>query len=133
MRGHIKKVYFKDGDIVQVGQPLFDLDPAPFQAEMKQAEAQARAYERAEDSRGKRRGAVHGIVADGRVLRQQQSDKTQADADSTTRSIAAKKAEVATLSTRLELREDHCRPGRQDRQGRLTEATSSTPAEAIRC
>ena len=45
VRGHITKVYFQDGDIVPEGQPLFDIDEAPFEAEVKQAEAQARAYE----------------------------------------------------------------------------------------
>ncbi len=45
VRGHIKKVYFNDGDIVKKGQPLFDIDPAPFEAEIKQAEAQAKAFE----------------------------------------------------------------------------------------
>ena len=41
VRGHITKVHFNDGDIVKEGQPLFDLDPAPFEVELKQAEAQA--------------------------------------------------------------------------------------------
>ena len=45
VRGHIKKVYFNDGDIVKEGQPLFELDPAPFEVELKQAEAEARALE----------------------------------------------------------------------------------------
>ncbi|MGO8750491.1 MAG: efflux RND transporter periplasmic adaptor subunit [Thermoguttaceae bacterium] len=94
VRGHIKKVYFKDGDIVQVGQPLFDLDPAPFEAEVKQAEAQARAYE------AQKIAAVRDVARYTALLQtggasKQQLDKTQADADSYDAQIAAKKAEVA--------------------------------------
>ena len=45
VRGHIRQVHFKDGDIVQKGQLLFELDPRPFQVEINQALAQAKALE----------------------------------------------------------------------------------------
>ncbi len=45
VRGHISKVHFNDGDMVKQGQPLFDLDTAPFVAEVKEIEAQAKAFE----------------------------------------------------------------------------------------
>jgi RND family efflux transporter MFP subunit len=45
VRGHIMKVNFQDGDLVKEGQPLFDLDSAPFEADVRQAEAQAKALE----------------------------------------------------------------------------------------
>jgi multidrug efflux system membrane fusion protein len=34
VRGHIKKVYFYDGDLVKQGQLLFELDPRPFQTQI---------------------------------------------------------------------------------------------------
>ena len=37
VRGHIKKIHFKDGDLVQQGQLLFELDPRPFQAAVDEA------------------------------------------------------------------------------------------------
>ena len=45
VRGHILKIHFKDGDTVQAGQPLFDLDPRPFQVQVDQAIAQSHAFE----------------------------------------------------------------------------------------
>jgi len=37
--GQIVKVFFTDGQDVSKGQPLFQLDPRPFEAQLKQAEA----------------------------------------------------------------------------------------------
>ncbi|MGE3317452.1 MAG: efflux RND transporter periplasmic adaptor subunit [Planctomycetaceae bacterium] len=41
VRGHIQKVHFTDGQIVEEGQLLFELDPRPFQAEIDRATEQA--------------------------------------------------------------------------------------------
>lgn len=40
VRGHIDKVHFTDGQIVDVGQLLFELDPRPFQADIDVAQGQ---------------------------------------------------------------------------------------------
>jgi RND family efflux transporter MFP subunit len=40
VRGHIDKVHFTDGQIVEQGQLLFELDPRPFQADIEVAEGQ---------------------------------------------------------------------------------------------
>jgi RND family efflux transporter MFP subunit len=45
VRGHIKKVYFKDGDIVKKGDPLFEIDPRPFEATLAAAKAQVKSEE----------------------------------------------------------------------------------------
>ena len=37
VRGHIKKIHFQDGDLVQQGQLLFELDPRPFQVAIDEA------------------------------------------------------------------------------------------------
>ncbi len=42
VRGHIDKIHFSDGDIVQKGQLLFELDPRPFQVAIDQSLAQER-------------------------------------------------------------------------------------------
>jgi RND family efflux transporter MFP subunit len=40
VRGHIKKILFTEGDEIKAGTPLFLLDTAPFDADLKQAEGQ---------------------------------------------------------------------------------------------
>jgi RND family efflux transporter MFP subunit len=40
VRGHIVKINFEDGQIVQQGQLLFEIDPRPYQAELDAAKAQ---------------------------------------------------------------------------------------------
>jgi RND family efflux transporter MFP subunit len=47
VRGHIKKVDFKDGDIVKKGDLLFEIDPRPFQASLNAAKAQVKAADAA--------------------------------------------------------------------------------------
>ena len=93
VRGHIKKVYFNDGDIVKKGQPLFDIDPAPFEAEVKQAEAQAKSFESQKVAAQKDVARYAALVQSGGATKQQ-LEKAQADADSYDAQIAAKMAEV---------------------------------------
>jgi RND family efflux transporter MFP subunit len=93
VRGHIKKVHFQDGDFVKVGQPLFDLDPAPFESDVKRAEAQATAYEAQKAAAEKDVARYAALIQTGGASKQQ-LDKAQADADSFDAQILAKKAEV---------------------------------------
>lgn len=39
--GQLMQIYYKEGDIVQKGQPLIDLDPRPYQVAKEQAEGQS--------------------------------------------------------------------------------------------
>jgi RND family efflux transporter MFP subunit len=93
VRGHITKVYFKDGDIVKLGQPLFDLDPAPFEVELKQTEAQTRALEAQKVASQKVVERNRKMVLSGAVS-QQDLEKSEADTESCDAQIAAKKAEA---------------------------------------
>jgi multidrug efflux system membrane fusion protein len=38
--GQIQKIYFTEGQLVEPGQPLFDIDPRPYQAQMVQYQGQ---------------------------------------------------------------------------------------------
>ena len=94
VRGHITKVHFNDGDIVKEGQPLFDLDPAPFEVEVKQAEAQMKAFEAQKVAAEKDVARYTESAASREAASQQQLEKAEADAESYDAQIAAKKAEV---------------------------------------
>src|SRR4051794_17678376 len=39
VRGELTKIHFKDGALVKEGDPLFDLDPRPYEATLAVAEA----------------------------------------------------------------------------------------------
>jgi multidrug efflux pump subunit AcrA (membrane-fusion protein) len=93
VRGHIKKVYFNDGDLVKKGQPLFDIDPAPFQAQVKQAEAEMKAFDAQKVAAEKDVARYRAMLPSGAASKQQ-LEKAEADVGSYDAQIAAKKAEV---------------------------------------
>jgi multidrug resistance efflux pump len=45
VRGHIQKVYFTDGEMIDKNKPLFDLDPRPFQTEIDKANEKLKIYQ----------------------------------------------------------------------------------------
>ena len=93
VRGHILKVHFHDGDFVKQGQPLFDLDSAPFVAELRQAEAQTKALESQEVAAIKVWERNKKLVTTAAVS-QQELEKSEADAASFGAQIMAKRAEA---------------------------------------
>jgi RND family efflux transporter MFP subunit len=44
VRGYVTKIHFTDGDIVKPGQLLIELDPDPFNAEIRKSQAQRKIY-----------------------------------------------------------------------------------------
>jgi multidrug efflux system membrane fusion protein len=102
VRGHITKVYFQDGDLVTEGKtPLFDIDEAPFQAELAQTEAQSKSLESQEVSASKLVERDR-ILIKSNAVSQQDLDKAEADAKSFVAQIMAKKAEADRI--RLDLK-----------------------------
>jgi len=93
VRGHITKVLFQDGDIVKEGQPLFELDAAPFEVDLKQAEAQARALE-AQHVAAKKDAERFALLVKSSAASQSEADKAKADAESYEAQAAAKRAEA---------------------------------------
>ncbi|MCY2966573.1 MAG: efflux RND transporter periplasmic adaptor subunit [Planctomycetota bacterium] len=47
--GHLEKVLFKDGDDVQIGQPLFEIDDRPYKAEFDRASANVAQFQSKKD------------------------------------------------------------------------------------
>ncbi len=77
--GHIQKIGFSDGENVTKGQLLFQLDPRPFQAQIDQAVAQAKALEAQQKSLDADVARYTELVKT-RAVTQQQLDKAIADA-----------------------------------------------------
>ncbi len=93
VRGHIDKVHFKDGDMVEKGQLLFELDPRPFQAAIEQALAQARVYE-AQKAAADRDVARQAELIKMNAVSKAEYEKTIANAQSYAAQIAATMQEV---------------------------------------
>jgi RND family efflux transporter MFP subunit len=102
VRGHITKVHFQDGDLVTEGKtPLFDIDEAPFKAELAQTEAMVMALEAQEVSATKDLERCR-LLLPKKAVSQQDFDKAEADAKSFAAQIMAKKAEADRI--RLDLK-----------------------------
>ncbi len=101
VRGHIQAIHFKDGDMVQKGQPLFELDPRPFQVEINQALANAKALEAQKVAAEKDVARYTELLKSGGASRQQ-LEKAQADAQAYDAQIAAKMEEVKRFELDLQ-------------------------------
>ena len=101
MRGYIQKVHFQDGDIVEAGQLLFELDPRPFQVQIDQAMARSRAFEAQKVAAEKDVARYQELIKSGAISKQE-LEKAQADAGSYDAQIAAKQEEVKQYQLDLE-------------------------------
>lgn len=79
VRGHIDKVHFQDGDFVERGQLLFELDPRPFQVQIDEAVAAANALKAQQNAAEKELARNRELARKGAVT-QQELEKSEADA-----------------------------------------------------
>jgi multidrug efflux system membrane fusion protein len=98
--GTIASVHFKEGQDVRRGQLLFTIDPRPFQAALRQAEAillkdQAQARNSYEQAR-----RYAGLVKDG-IVTQEQYDQLKTAADAFSATVAADRAAVENAKLQL--------------------------------
>ena len=98
--GYVLKVDFSDGQIVRRGQPLFQIDPRPYQAALQQAAGQeARASATLQDARvelTRARALLAAKATSQQELDTRQAAELQAEAD-----LKAARATVATARLNL--------------------------------
>lgn len=98
--GELVGVRFKEGQDVKKGAPLFTIDPRPYEAALKQAEANlerdvAQAKHAREDAR-----RYESLIQKG-VVPQQQYDKFRTDADALEATVLADRAAVENAKIQL--------------------------------
>jgi len=98
VRGHLDKINFTDGDIVQKDQVLFELDPRPFEAEVGRARDQVKIFEAQHVAAEREEKRFKELVAKGGAS-QSQVDTAEAQTLSLAAQIEGAKQEV----TRREL------------------------------
>ena len=101
VNGQIARVHFTEGRDVRKGDLLFTIDPRPFEAALKQAEA-ALAKDQAQANYTKEQVRRYGSLLKDGIVTQDQYDQLRANADSYDASIAADRAALDNARVQLE-------------------------------
>ena len=102
--GELLSVHFKEGDEVKNGDLLFTIDPRPFEAALKQAEANL-ARDRAKLEQARRQAERYAAVVKKGYVSEDQNDQIVSHAAALEASVRAD--EAAVENARLELKYCH--------------------------
>jgi membrane fusion protein, multidrug efflux system len=98
--GAITKVHFKEGDDVKVGDLLFTVDPRPFEATLKQAEANL-AKDVAVLANAREQSRRYAELVKKQYVSQEQYDQIKTNADAVEATVEADKATVENAKVQL--------------------------------
>ena len=99
--GELRKVHFKEGDFVKKGQLLFTIDPAPFEADLRKAEAML-AKDEAQALNAKLDAERYAGLGREGVVSKQQVDAAQAASNAMVATVAADKAAIEAARINLQ-------------------------------
>ena len=102
--GTIVAVHFKDGALVKKGDPLFDIDPRPYQAEVDRASAQVAVAQANEHYTSTDAGRARNLLGDNAIAKRD-FDQTQSAASAASASLKA--AQAALTSAKINLMYAH--------------------------
>src|ERR1022692_1214213 len=101
VNGKIQKIFFKEGEDVHQGQPLFQLDKRPFQADLEKAIGQMKHDQAQAENSRIQADRYSGLETQGIVSREQAEQfRTQAKADAS--AVEADKANVEAARVQLQ-------------------------------
>lgn len=100
VNGIVEKRYFTEGSAVRAGQPLFLIDPKPYEAAVAVAEAEV-ARAQAQKSQAEREAARLKPLAERRAIGQKEADDAQSNAELAAAQVKA--AEARLRSAQLDL------------------------------
>jgi len=104
INGQVMQVHFRQGQDVKQGDPLFTIDPRPFQAALEQAQANL-AKDRAQYRQAAADERRYATLLKQNVSSRQQYDQVEATAAALSASIQADEAAVQTARLNLEYTE----------------------------
>jgi multidrug efflux system membrane fusion protein len=98
--GQIQKIYFKEGEDVRQGQPLFQLDKRPFQADLDKAIGQMK-HDQAQAEHSRIQAERYsGLEKDG-IVSDEQAEQSRAQAKADASAVEADKAAVEAARVQL--------------------------------
>jgi membrane fusion protein, multidrug efflux system len=98
--GTLDSVFFREGDDVQTGQPLFRLDPRPFDAALRQAEA-ALARDQAQSQSAQRDAERYKTLAEKDYVTKSQADQAVSAAAAMDATVQSDRAAVDNAKLNL--------------------------------
>lgn len=101
VRGHINKVNFTDGQFVEKGQLLFELDPRPFQNEIDRISDDLKVYESQYVAAQKDEARLKDLLTKGGASKQQ-VEKAEADTQSLEAQISATRNKIKRAELELQ-------------------------------
>jgi len=99
--GMIEQVHFKDGAVVKAGDPLFTIDPRPYQAEVARSEAQLAAAETAADLARSELARAQKLI-DAKAVSRQEFDQLNSAARTAEANIRVAKAALRVSRLNVE-------------------------------
>jgi multidrug efflux system membrane fusion protein len=100
VNGQLERVYFKEGDDVRKGQLLFQLDKAPFQAALEQAEGNLQRDQANAVNAQAQAGRYTALEAQG-VISREQAEQMRTQAQANASAVNADKAAVDAARVQL--------------------------------
>ncbi len=99
--GVVTRIFFRNGQDVRAGQPLFEIDPRPYRAALQQAEAQvARAQAAVTNARQVEKRAR--TLFEAQAVSREELEANEATARSADADLAAARAQAATARLNLD-------------------------------
>ncbi|MBI1920050.1 MAG: efflux RND transporter periplasmic adaptor subunit [Geobacter sp.] len=100
VNGTIARVHFTEGQDVQKGALLFTIDPRPFEAALRQAEANL-ARDLAQMRNAQEQARRYGALLKDGIVTQEQYDQLKANAEALTATVAADRASIENARIQL--------------------------------
>ncbi|MEH3108051.1 MAG: efflux RND transporter periplasmic adaptor subunit [Sphingomonas fennica] len=98
--GVVTRVYFRNGQDVREGQPLFEIDPRPYRAALAQAEAQVRRAQATLTNARSVQARTQSLLAAQAVSREE-AEQNEATTRTAAADLAAAQAQAATARLNL--------------------------------
>jgi membrane fusion protein, multidrug efflux system len=101
VNGQIQKIFFKEGEDVRQGQPLFELDKRPFQADLEKAIGQMK-HDQAQAENSRIQAERHSGLEKQGIVSHEQAEQLRAQAQADASAVEADKAAVDAARVQLQ-------------------------------